>query len=52
VSGGNVAVSIPKRDISGYGAIWTLVVTDHSLCGPNTDCSTAPATVRIGVQCG
>lgn len=47
-----VSVSIPMRIINGYGAIWTLVVTDHNLCGPNTYCTSPAATVRIGVQCG
>ena len=51
-AGSYVAVSIPKGDISGYGAIWTLTVTDHNLCGSGTYCSSPPATVRIGVQCG
>jgi hypothetical protein len=51
-SGSYVTVSIPKGDISGYGAIWTLTVTDHNLCGSGTYCSSPPATVRIGVQCG
>jgi large repetitive protein len=51
-SGSYVTVSIPARIINGYGAIWTLVAADHNLCGPNTYCSSPPATVRIGVQCG
>jgi Putative Ig domain len=51
-SGNSVTVSIPMRIINGYGAIWTLTVADHNLCGPGTYCSSAPATVRIGVQCG
>ena len=52
VTGGSVVVSLPKGLINGYGAVWTLVVTDQSLCAANTNCSSAPATVRIGVQCG
>jgi hypothetical protein len=51
-SGTYVTVSIPKGDISGYGAAWTLTVTDHNLCGSGTYCSSPAATVRIGVQCG
>lgn len=51
-SGNYVTVSIPTGDISGYGAIWTVTVTDHNLCGSGTYCSSPPATVRIGVQCG
>ena len=51
-SGSSVAVTIRKGNISGYGAIWTLTVSDHNLCAANTYCSSAPATVRIGVQCG
>jgi putative Ig domain-containing protein len=47
-----VTVSVPARIINGYGAIWTLVAADHNLCGANTYCSSPPATVRIGVQCG
>jgi Putative Ig domain len=52
VRGSSVIVSIPKGIINGYGAIWTLGVTDQSLCAANTYCSSAPATVKIGVQCG
>ena len=51
-SGSSVTVSIPMRIINGYGAIWTLTVADHNLCGPGTYCSSPAATVRIGVQCG
>ena len=50
--GGNVTVSIPGGMGSGYGAVWTLVVTDQYLCAAGTYCSSPPATVRIGVQCG
>jgi hypothetical protein len=52
VSGSNVVVSIPKGIIGGYGAVWTVVVTDKSLCGANTYCASPAATIRIGVQCG
>ncbi len=52
VSGSSVVVTIPSRLINGYGGIWTLVVTDQSLCAANTYCGSAAATVRIGVQCG
>ena len=52
VAGGYVTVSIPARLINGYGAVWTLVVTDKSLCGANTYCASAAAKVTIGVQCG
>lgn len=51
-SGASVTVTIPKGVISGYGAVWTLVVTDKNLCGAGVYCTSAPATVRIGVQCG
>jgi len=52
VSGGTVAVSIPPGIGNGYGAVWTLIVTDQSLCGPGTSlCSSKSATVTIGVQC-
>ncbi|HXC79597.1 MAG TPA: putative Ig domain-containing protein [Candidatus Acidoferrum sp.] len=52
VNGGNVTVSIPPGIASGYAAVWTLVVTDHSLCGPGTSlCASKSATVTIGVQC-
>jgi hypothetical protein len=51
-SGGYVTVAIPKQLINGYGAVWTLVVTDGSVCGANASCSSPAATVTIGVQCG
>ena len=51
--GGNVTVTIPASLINGYGAVWTLIVTDQALCGPGpTYCSSPDATVPIGVQCG
>ena len=52
VSGSSVVVSVPKGLINGYGAIWTLVVTDQGLCATNVYCASVPATVSIGVQCG
>jgi hypothetical protein len=50
--GGYVTATIPKGDISGYGALWSVVVTDQYLCAAGVYCSSAPATMRIGVQCG
>jgi hypothetical protein len=50
--GGYVTGNIPARLINGYGAVWTLVVTDQSLCGPGSYCTSRNATVTIGVQCG
>lgn len=52
VGGGYVTVTIPKGLISGYGAVWTLVVTDQDLCAASTYCTSPEATVTIGVQCG
>ncbi|HKW70906.1 MAG TPA: putative Ig domain-containing protein [Candidatus Dormibacteraeota bacterium] len=52
VSGGNVVVTIPSRMINGYGAVWTLTVSDHVLCAASTYCTSPQATVVIGVQCG
>ena len=57
VSGRVVTVSIPgfvsSGNLSGYGAIWTLVVTDSSTCGANgTRCSSPGAKATILVQCG
>jgi large repetitive protein len=52
VSGGYVVVSIPKGLIGGYGAVWTLLLTDQSLCAAGTYCTAPVATVTIGVQCG
>jgi hypothetical protein len=50
-AGGYVTVTIPGNISSGYGAIWTLVVTDGNLCGPSTYCSSGPGTVNIKVLC-
>jgi hypothetical protein len=52
LSGGYVVVSVPKGLIAGYGAIWTLVLTDQSLCAAGTYCTSRAATVTIGVQGG
>ncbi|HEV2036380.1 MAG TPA: putative Ig domain-containing protein [Candidatus Dormibacteraeota bacterium] len=51
-SGGQVTVTIPKQLINGYGAVWTLVLTDQSLCGAGTYCTSSGAAVSIRVQCG
>jgi hypothetical protein len=52
VGGGFVSVSIPKGILPGYGAVWTVMLTDQSLCAAGTSCQSPPATVAIGVQCG
>jgi hypothetical protein len=52
VSGGYVDVSIPKSLINGYGAVWTLLLTDQGLCASGAYCTAPVATVTIGVQCG
>jgi putative Ig domain-containing protein len=52
VSGGGVVVSIPKGVGNGYGAVWTLQLTDQGVCAANTNCVAPLATVTIGVQCG
>jgi len=52
VSGGYVVVFIPARLISGYGAVWTLRLSDGFLCSNNTYCTAPDVTVTIGVQCG
>jgi hypothetical protein len=52
VGGGVVTLTIPKGLINGYGAIWTLVLTDTSQCPASLHCSSPAATARIGVQCG
>ena len=54
-SGGYVIVSIPPNPLgntSGYGAIWTVQLTDHTYCAQSTYCTSNQATVTIGVQCG
>jgi large repetitive protein len=51
VSGGYVNLYIPRsQNTGGYGAVWTVVVTDHTDCAPNTYC-TAPASATIGIEC-
>lgn len=50
-AGGYVTVTIPGNISSGYGAIWSLEVTDGNLCGPSTYCSSGPGTVNIKVLC-
>jgi hypothetical protein len=51
IGGGYVTVGIPGNISSGYGSIWTLALTDQSVCGPSTYCSSGPATVNIKVLC-
>ena len=51
VGGGYVTVSIPNGLSSGYGAIWSLMLTDQSVCSAGTNCQSPIATVAIGVQC-
>jgi hypothetical protein len=50
-SGGFVTVSIPKGIGPGYGAVWSLMLTDQSVCSAGTSCQSPVATVAIGVQC-
>lgn len=50
--GGYVTVVIPNRLINGYGAVWTIVISDQNLCSAGANCVSGPATVTIGVQCG
>jgi hypothetical protein len=52
VSGGYVNVTIPKQVLSGYRAVWTAAVNDHSLCATSTFCTSPAATVLIRVVCG
>jgi hypothetical protein len=52
LSGGQVTVTVPKGILAGYGAVWTLGLTDHSLCGSATRCTSPAAKVSIRVQCG
>jgi hypothetical protein len=51
VSGGYLTVIIPKGISSGYGAVWTLTLTDQSQCAANVSCSTT-STISIKVICG
>jgi len=50
VSGGYVLVDVPRPG-SGYGGVWTLVLTDHTLCSTGRECTSAGATVNIGIFC-
>jgi hypothetical protein len=50
VSGGYVDLSIP-RPSGGYGGVWTLVLTDHTLCSAGTYCTSPGATANIGIHC-
>jgi hypothetical protein len=46
----SVSLFVP-RPTGGYGAIWTLVLTDHSLCAASTYCTSPVATATIGIEC-
>ncbi len=50
VSGGFVVINVPRPG-NGYGGIWTIVVTDHTLCSAGTNCTSGAATVNIGIEC-
>ena len=50
-SNGDVNVSIPGNIGPGYGAIWTIVLTDSNLCAQSTYCSSGSAAVNIKVLC-
>jgi hypothetical protein len=50
VSGGYVNLYIPRPG-NGYGAVWTLVLTDHTYCSAGSYCTSSPATVNIGIEC-
>jgi hypothetical protein len=50
VGGGYVSLNIPRPG-SGYGALWTLIVTDKSLCAAGSYCSSPGATATIGIEC-
>jgi hypothetical protein len=52
VAGGFVKIAIPSNLINGYGAVWTIQVTEQTLCAAGTNCTSNEATVVIGVQCG
>ncbi len=45
-SGGYVNLYIPRPG-NGYVGVWTLVLTDHTLCAANTYCISPGATVNI-----
>ncbi len=48
--GGFVTISIPGPS-SGYAGVWTLILTDKSLCSAGTFCASPGATVTVGLQC-
>ena len=50
VSKGYISVFVP-RPSSGYGAVWTLVVTDGTRCSASSNCASPPATATIGIEC-
>jgi large repetitive protein len=50
VSGGYVNLYIPRPG-SGYGGVWTLVLTDHTLCSAGTECTSPGATANMGIEC-
>ncbi len=50
VSGGYVNLYIPRPG-GGYGGVWALVLTDHTLCSAGTECTSPAATVNIGIEC-
>jgi len=49
VSGGYVNLFIPRPG-NGYFGVWTLVLTDHTLCAAGTYCTSPGATVNIGIE--
>jgi len=51
-SAGQVTLTIPKGIPGGYGAVWTLVITDQSQCTSGAKCSSVAVQVPIRVQCG
>jgi len=50
VSGGYVNLYIPRPG-NGYGGVWTLVLTDHTLCATGAECTSPGATANIGIEC-
>ena len=50
VSGGYVNLFVP-RPTNGYGAVWTLVLTDQSRCSATSNCTSLGATATIGIEC-
>ena len=51
VSGSSVIVSIPKGLMSGYYAVWTLLLTDANTCSSSAHCQTQ-GTVTVNVAGG